>query len=200
MNEIKAANTTFDIHELIKVRYSPYVFDPKRNVSKDDLAALFEAVSWAPNSFNEQPWRFVVASREDGEAFETLLSCLVEGNQGWARHASVLVLGAIKTNFTHNNKPNGVALHDLGAAAATLTFEATNRGIVAHQMAGILPDRARRLYAVPEGFEIATAIAIGYEGDLGDAEEVFKNRDSKPRKRKSLNEFVFSGGWEKPAF
>lgn len=199
MNEVKRARTKYDIHQHIKDRYSPYVFDPTRSVSKDDLCALFEAASWAANSFNEQPWRYIVATREDEEAFDTLLSCLSEGNQEWARYASVLALGTFKTNFTHSGKFNRVALHDLGGAAANLTFEATKRGLVVHQMAGIIPDRAREVYSVPDGFEIATAIAIGYEGTLADAPELLRDRDSKPRTRKPLDEFVSAGTWENPA-
>jgi nitroreductase len=163
-------------------------------VSDGDLKALFEAASWAANSFNEQPWRYVVATKDDREEYERLLSCLNEGNQGWARHAPVLALGVYKTTFTHNGKPNRVAFHDLGAASANLTVEATARGLVVHQMAGILPDRARDLYGVPEEFEVATALAIGYAGDLEEADEKLAQRDRKPRVRKDLGEFVFSQG------
>lgn len=200
MNDIKFADTQYDIHELIRERYSPYVFDGDRTIPLTDLTAIFEAASWAANSYNEQPWRYIIAARDDEEAFGLLWSCLTEGNQGWAKDASVLALGIYKTHFSHNDKPNRVALHDLGAAAANLTLEATRRGLVVHQMAGILPDRAREVYDIPAGFEIATAIAIGYNGALADADERFRDRDSKPRTRKPLEKFVFSGSWESPAF
>jgi nitroreductase len=199
MNEVKTANSKRDIHKLIRRRYSPYVFDFEREVPREDIAALFEAASWAANSYNEQPWRYIVATRDDREAFETMLSCLNEGNRGWAKHAPVLALGVYKTTFSHNDKPNGVALHDLGAASAGLTLEATARGLLVHQMAGIVPEKARDVYNVPEGFEVATGIAIGYPGDLDDADEKMRERDSKPRSRKPLNQFVFAGTWEKPA-
>jgi nitroreductase len=39
------------------------------------------AARWAPSSYNEQPWHYVVATRDDRAQFERLLSCLVEGNQ-----------------------------------------------------------------------------------------------------------------------
>lgn len=199
MTHIKMAETKYGIHELFRRRYSPYVFDPDRAVSSDDLKALFEAASWAANSYNEQPWRFIIATRDDTEAFDTLHSCLTEGNQKWAKHAPVIGLGVYKTHFTHNDKPNRVAMHDLGAAAAGLTFEATARGLVVHQMAGIVPEKAREVYNVPEGYEVATGIAIGYAGDLERADEKLRGRDSKPRSRKPLDEFVFAGTWETPA-
>lgn len=196
MNEIKNATTDYPVHEFITNRYSPYVYED-RAVSPDDLKALFEAARWSASSFNEQPWRYIVVTRENAVEYDRLLSCLMEGNQEWARRAPVLALGVIKTSFTRNDKPNRVALHDLGAASASLTLEATSRGIAVHQMGGILPDKAREVYAVPEGYEVVTGIAIGYAGAPDDSN--LGQRDSTPRKRRPLAEFVFTGRWEEPA-
>jgi nitroreductase len=55
-------------------------------------------------------------------------------------------------------------------------------------MGGILPDKARENFAVPEEYEVVTALAIGYagepEGELG-------QRDQERRPRRSVEEFVF---------
>lgn len=139
----KQATPDHSIHELLAKRWSPYAF-ANRPVSHDDLRSLFEAARWAASSYNEQPWRFVVAMKEDSEDFERLLSCLVEGNQAWAKSAPVLVIGCTSLNFERNNQPNTAAVHDLGLASANLTFEAMARGLFVHQMIGILPDRVRK--------------------------------------------------------
>src|SRR5438128_2500549 len=97
----KQAAPDHPIHELIVRRWSPYAF-ADRPVSADDLRALFEAVRWAPSSYNEQPWGYFVATKDDPEAFERLLSCLVEGNQVWAKAAPVLALGCTRLNFVLN--------------------------------------------------------------------------------------------------
>jgi len=188
------AVTDYPVHELIANRWSPYSF-ANRSVSDDDLRSLFEAARWAASSFNEQPWAYIVAKREDAAEFGRLLSCLVEVNQAWAKAASVLALGISRLNFTRDNKPNRAALHDLGLAAANLVMEATARGLVVHQMAGILPDKARELYSVPEGYEAMTGIAIGYAGDPNDLPEGLRARDGARRPRKALQEFVFGGQW-----
>ena len=78
--------------ELIATRWSPYAF-ADRPVPHADLLSLFEAARWAASSYNEQPWSYVVAMRENPQEFAQLLSCLVEGNQAWAKHAPVLALG-----------------------------------------------------------------------------------------------------------
>lgn len=175
-------------------RWSPYVF-AERPVSAADIVSLFEAARWAASSYNEQPWRYIVASKEQAEEFPRVLSCLVEANQGWARHAPVLGIAVITLNFVRNNKPNKAAFHDLGAASASLTFEATARGLTVHQMIGIIPERARELFSIPEGAEAMTGLAIGYPGDPQQAEEKYRLRDELPRTRKKLNEIVFSGTW-----
>lgn len=56
----------------------------------------------------------------------------------------------------------GFLEHDLGAASTYLSLEATARGLVAHQMAGILPDRAREVYQIPDGFRPLTALYLQF--------------------------------------
>jgi nitroreductase len=63
MSHPKIANTDHDILDVIRNRWSPRAFDPSRDVPAADLRRLFEAARWAPSSMNEQPWRFLVASR-----------------------------------------------------------------------------------------------------------------------------------------
>ena len=82
MNTLKQAKPDHPVHELIANRWSPYGF-ADRPVSPEDLRSLFEAARWAPSSYNEQPWRYLVATKANPEQFARLLSCLVEANQAW---------------------------------------------------------------------------------------------------------------------
>jgi nitroreductase len=191
--ELKRAASERPVHELIASRFSPYQW-LEQDVDPADLAALFEAARWAPSAYNEQPARYIVATRADGAEFDRLLSCLVEGNRAWARHVPVLGLGVIATQFARNGTDNPVAQHDLGLASANLTLEATARGLSVHQMSGILPDAARETYAIPEGFVATTGIAIGYANPASDNE-----RDQAPRSRRALAETVFTSAWNTPA-
>jgi len=193
---VKLASNDHPIHELITKRWSPYAFD-SRSVAKADLLSLFEAARWAASSFNEQPWHYIVATKEEPAEFERLLSCLVEGNQAWAKAAPVLALGVASLNFKLNGKPNKAAIHDLGQASCSLTFEATTRGLSVHQMIGILPDRARTLYGIPDGYEAVTGLAIGYGGDAHQLPDKLRDRDLAPRTRKPLKDFLFGGNWGK---
>jgi hypothetical protein len=66
-------------------------------------------------------------------------------------------------------------------------------------MLGILPDKAREIFDIPEGFEAWTAIALGYRGDPAILPESLRAREGLPRQRKPLRQFVFSGAWGSPA-
>lgn len=198
MQHPKHATPDYPIHELLTTRWSPYVFDD-RPIAEAELRSLFEAARWSASSYNEQPWHFMVATTRNPNAFARMLSCLVEPNQAWAQQVPVLVLGIVSTDFRQNGQPNPVAVHDLGLAAATLTLEATARGISVHQMSGILPDEAKQIYEIPDGYRAVTALAIGYAGDASKAPEQLGDRDRNPRARRPQAEFVFADSWGKPA-
>lgn len=190
----KIAVTDYPVDELISKRWSPYGFD-ERGIAESDLCSLFEAARWAASCFNEQPWRYVVARREDTEEFSRLLSCLVEGNQTWARSAGALALGVVSLNFSRNGRPNRHAVHDLGLASAQLSMEATARGLSIHQMAGILPEKAREVYGIPDGYEAKTALAIGYRSTSKELDPKFVERDATARNRNPLSDFLFESSW-----
>jgi nitroreductase len=190
----KRASTDYPIQEILAQRWSPYAFQD-RPVPDTDLRSLFEAARWAASSFNEQPWTYLVATQANPAQFHQLLSCLVEFNQTWAKAAPVLALGVVSLRFAHNGQVNRAAVHDLGLAAGNLLVEATSRGLWVHQMLGILPDKARQIFEIPDGYEAWTGLAIGYWGDSATLPDALQKRDLMPRQRKPLHQFVFSGKW-----
>ena len=194
----KTPDTQYPIHALLQKRWSPRAFSGK-TVSTEALGSLFEAARWAASCYNEQPWRYIVARKEDTEEYDRLMSCLVEGNQAWAMQAPVLMLAVTKKTFTFNDKPNAHARHDLGLATAGMMLQAAALDLYMHAMGGILPERAAELYRVPDDFQVATGIALGYLGDPDSLAEPMKTTELEARVRKPLEEIVFASSWEKPA-
>ncbi len=190
----KPAASERPVHDLIRRRWSPRAFG-ERAVSPGTLGSLFEAARWAASSYNEQPWRFIVATKDDTAGFAKMLSCLVPANQAWAKGAAVLALNVMKKAFTHNGTHNRVALYDCGAAAAQLTLEATNLGLFVHQMGGIDQEKCREAYGIPDGFTAETGIAIGYPGDPATLPAEMQKSETAPRTRKALKEIVFGGSF-----
>lgn len=190
----KTAETSAPIHDVISQRWSPRAFD-SRPVEPDKLRSLFEAARWAASSYNAQPWFFIVATKNDSEDFRKILDCFIEFNQSWAKNAPVLALSVARLKFEHNGEPNRHAFHDVGQAAATLALQATHLGLQVHQMAGILPDKARQIFSIPEGYEAVAGFAIGYPGDHNVLPDQLRQRELEPRSRKPLASFVFTGKW-----
>ena len=196
MSHPKYGRADHGVNPLITQRWSPYAYSDKP-VAKDDLLALFEAARWAPSSYNEQPWVFFVATKDQPDEYARLLSCLVEGNQGWARQTPVLVLSCFHTTFARNGKPNPGAAYDLGLAAGNICLEATARGLQVHQMGGIVPDRAREVFQIPGTVQPCTDMAIGYAADAAGLPYQVQVQETKPRERKPLGLIVCSGEFGK---
>ncbi len=194
----KPTDNQYPINELLKQRWSPLAFAEKM-VSSDVLLSLLEAARWSPSCFNEQPWSFIIATKENPTEYERLFSCIVEGNQPWAGLAPILMLSVAKLSFDKNNKPNRHAFHDVGLAVASLTFQATEMGLRVHQMGGFDVDKARELYKISAEYEPVAAIAIGYPGKPDILPESLQPRELSPRSRKPMSSFVFTGEWGQTA-
>jgi nitroreductase len=182
------------IHPLIADRRSALAF-ASTSVEPETLASLMEAARWAPSCMNEQPWSFIVATKENKSDFDRLLGCLVEFNVQWAQNAPVLLLSVAKSTFESTGELNRHALHDVGQAIANLTFQATVLGLMVHQMAGFDVEKARREFSIPQDYEPVAAAAIGYPGYSAELPEKLRKKDASPRTRKPLTDFVFQGGW-----
>jgi len=190
----KSANNVHPIHPILHERWSPRAFSDKP-VPSSTLHSLLEAARWSASCYNEQPWAFIVATREQSELYDKVLSSLVEFNRGWAKTAPVLMLAFAHDAFDRNQKPNAHAQYDLGACMAQLTAEATSHGLYVHQMAGIESDHIRSAFAIPDDWRPMTGVAIGYLGDPAQLSDDLQKREMEERTRKPLGSFVFGTQW-----
>ena len=197
VDHLKQAPAVGGVLPVILHRWSPRSF-ADRDVSTVDLKKLFEAARWAPSSYNEQPWRFLVGTR-NSITYKKIFDALMPFNQGWAGKAPVLILGAAKTKFTHNEGPNGFAFYDLGAASAYLVLQAVEIGLSTHQMAGYDQAAARASLGIPENFTLGAVIALGYQGEPAALiNQQLRAQEIAPRERKPLSDFALSA-WGEPA-
>ena len=161
----------------------------------EKLAQLFEAARWSASCFNDQPWTFIIATKDDTVNYQKLLDCLVPANVVWAQVAPVLGLVVAQKNFKHNGKPNAWGEYDSGQAAATLVLQATALNLVVHQMGGFDADKAIATFNIPETAKPIAAIAIGYAGETSNLPPDLQERETAPRARQPLSSFVFTGEW-----
>jgi nitroreductase len=160
-------------------RWSPRAFT-RDAIPEATLLTILEAARWAPSSYNSQPWRFAYA-RRDTEHWERFVGFLNEFNQGWARHASAIVIVLSKSTFTPpgaaSEVPAPTHSFDAGAAWGYLALQASLAGWNAHGLAGIERDRIRRELAIPDGYSIEVGIAIGRPGDRASLPEALQARE-----------------------
>lgn len=188
----KAAKTDHEIHDLLQKRWSPRAFDG-RALDEPTLRRLIEAARWAPSCYNEQPWRLLIARRDDPAEFERMLGCLDDKNRSWAKEAGALMISVARTTFTRNDQPNRHAYHDVGLAVAQLTLQATALGLGVHQMAGFSPEEARHRYEIPAEYDPVAALAVGYAGDPDALPPALREKERAPRERRSQQEIAFAG-------
>lgn len=187
------ADNHYELLDQIRNRWSPRTFS-KEYISHDELYSLFEAARWSPSSNNLQPWRFIYA-RKDKLVWDEMFECLSDFNQSWVKNAPILLFTIIKNN-TPTGEANYHALHDLGLSVGIMSIQAQSMDIAIHQMAGVDWEKAEKLFKIPDGYHIVSAIAIGkYGGDLHDLSDELQEMEVRPRERKSLASIVSEGEW-----
>jgi len=190
----KVAQTAAPVIDAVSRRWSPRAF-AQTPVKAADIKSMLEAARWAASAYNEQPWRYIVATRDNEAEFNKLLGVLVEANQAWAKNAQVLMLSLAKKTYTLNGKPNRHAWHDVGMADAQLSLQASALGLATHWMAGFDGAKAVETYGIPDDFEPVAALAIGYEGDPESLPEGYQKAEMAPRERKNHAELFFTGSF-----
>ena len=195
----KPAITQVPTADLIAKRWSPRAFDASKAVSHEQIIALLEAARWAPSSYNDQPWRFVVCDKTSNpKAWQAAFDCLAPSNQTWVKDAPLLLLGCANTILDVNQQANRFAQYDTGAAAENLVLQASHLGLVAHQMGGFNSDLAREKFAIPAQYTPMSMLCVGYVGAANNLPDDLKARELAERKRKPLGELFFEGNWGKP--
>ena len=195
----KPAATQVTINETIANRWSGRAFDATKAVTKEQILSLCEAARWAPSCFGDEPWRFMVWDKNsDADAWQKAFDCLAPSNQTWVKNAPVLLLVCADTLFGHNQTPNRWAQYDTGAAAENLCLQASDLGLMAHQMGGFNGDAARDAFDIPTQFTLMAMVAVGYQGNADELSADLKARELAERKRKPLGELFFSKKWGHP--
>ncbi|MCY1010568.1 nitroreductase family protein [Nannocystis pusilla] len=154
-----------DVHPMFLDRWSPRAFRPEP-LTDAQLASLFEAMRWAPSSYNEQPWMVVYGHGPGTEDHKRVLGCLVSFNQSWAHNAPLVMILFGRRRFAASGKANRHAGFDCGSAWMSLALQARVLGLYAHAMAGFDEAKTYTDLGVPEpDFEAMAAIAVGAPGD-----------------------------------
>ena len=190
---IKKAQTSVEINPIIANRWSPRSFDKDKHLTQEQISQLLEAARWAPSSMNEQPWRFLVANRNDNPIeFQKIFDCLSEGNQIWCKNVNTLILVTAYQKYS-NGDFNASAQFDTGLAAENLILQAVSIGLAAHPMGGFDKSKLKEILHLSDDYTLLAIIAVGYQAEaekLDDAALI--RREKAPRQRKEIKELLLN--------
>lgn len=194
-----AREAAHPVDPLFVDRWSPRSFTGGP-VPDSVLLSAFEAARWAPSASNVQPWRFLLARHGDAH-WEDFVGLLMPRNALWARHASALVVilselrlercGEIVDNVSHS--------FDAGAAWTNFAHQALLLGWHTHGIGGFDRKAASERLAIPEDFAVEAMVALGRVGGLDTLHPDFHAAET-PNGRRPLDETVFAGRLDQPAF
>ena len=190
MNIPNNRKADYNIDPIFTRRWSPRGFDPEP-IPENVLMSIFEAARWSMSCFNEQPWRFFIAT--DNDNLEMYRAILSETNRIWTANAPVLGFIAGARRFAKTDKPNHWAEFDCGAAWMAFTIQARMMGLYTHGMAGF--DREKvydTLNVSKDDYSVIAAFAIGKYGNPEKLPEKLK-KDEYPNERRPLSETIIRG-------
>ena len=182
------------INPIFLERWSPRAMSGE-TISEAELLTFFEAARWAPSSYNSQPWRFLYA-RRDTPMWAIYFGLLADGNKGWAKDASALVLLLSKITMTIPGKDVPIQSYshslDAGAAWGYLALQAQMSGWSAHAMVGYDLPRAVAELGIPADYRVECMIAVGRRGDPATLSEAARAREA-PNGRTAIATLVREG-------
>tara|TARA_B110000438_G_scaffold278367_1_gene301854 strand:- start:1463 stop:2059 length:597 start_codon:yes stop_codon:yes gene_type:complete len=185
----KSAKTDNKIIDLIANRWSPRAFADKA-ISNDVLKSIFEAARWAASCNNSQPWRLIIAEKQDPEEYNKALSCFNEKNQRWVKTAPVIGF-VCAYQLMGEDRKSRTYFYDTGMAMAQFSLQALDHNIYIHQAGGILLDDIRSSYEIPQDVDVVCGFGLGYQGEADILPDELAEREIQPRERMPISEFVF---------
>lgn len=152
-----------DMHvtETIEGRRAYRSLDPVE-ISDELVRDLGRCASLAPSCFNYQPWRFVFVYGT--EKLDEMREILAKGNE-WARAASMIITVHGRLEDDCDIKGREYYLFDTGLATAFLILRATERGLVAHPIAGYDEAAVKSILDIPADARVITLVIVGSHAD-----------------------------------
>jgi len=175
-----------DVIEVIHGRRSIRKYQD-REIPEEHLAAILEAIRWAPSWTNSQCWEVIVI--KDKAIKKKIQGVLPPSSANPSSNAIVeapvvlAICGKLgKSGYYKGEVATKLGdwfLFDLGIATQTLclTAHSLNLGTV---IVGLFDqEKVKEILRVPEGFELVALVPLGYPA-----------QEAKARPRKEISEFV----------
>jgi nitroreductase len=165
----------------------------EKKIPDEIVRRLMTAATLAPSCFNNQSWRFLVAT--DDAALENIRAALPSANY-WVKTAPLVVLVATKPEFgCRLNDRRDYALFDCGLATENLLLQSFKEGLYAHPIAGFDPLKIKAAFHIPDDYIVITLVAVGYPGDDALLNGKHREMENGPRTRKPESAVICYNTW-----
>lgn len=173
-----------DFLEIANNRQSCRSYEEGREVEREKLDAILEAVRLAPSACNGQPYRLTVCTGE--KAKEVAKATMGMGMNKFASQAPVLIVISeepyVKSAALGAKlKKNDYRSIDIGIAAAYLTAEAAAQGLATCILGWLDDEKLREICGLQ--YPARLVVTLGY----AKADDKLR-----PKKRKDLSELVMT--------
>ena len=157
-----------DFLEIANQRQSCRSYEAGREVEKEKLEAILEAVRLAPSACNGQPYKITVCTGENAKAVAS--ACMGMGMNKFAADASVLLVISempyVKSAALGAKvKGNDYRSIDIGIAAAYLTAEATAQGLSTCILGWLDDGKIREICQLSHPVRLVITLGYAKEGD-----------------------------------
>ena len=179
------------VHE-INIRRAYRAFSDKK-IPGEVIKRIMTAATFAPSCFNNQSWRFLVAT--DDDALNKVFGAVSEGNY-WFKKAQAAVVVATKLEFgCRSSDRRDYAFFDCGLAVENLMLQGFKEGLYAHAIAGYDPGRIKEAFQISDEYIIITLVALGYPGEDAALSEKHKKLEHSERVRRPESEAICYNAW-----
>ena len=167
---------------IAQARQSCRSYDPARQVEREKLDAILNAVQLAPSACNGQPYLLTVCHGETAKAVAA--ATMGMGMNKFAAQAPVVIVLSeqpyVRTAALGAKvKGNDYRSIDIGIAAAYLTAEATAQGLSTCILGWLDDEKIRKLCALEHPVRLVITLGYAKEGD-----------PLRAKKRKPISELV----------
>ncbi len=172
-----------DVKEAIEKRRAYRSFEPVE-ITDEMLKELGTAAQLMCSCNNNQPWRFVFVRSK--EMLFKMREAFNKGN-AWAFEDSLIIAVFGKKEKDCNIQEREYYLFDIGLASAAIILRATEMGLVAHPIAGYLPEKAKEILGIPAENMLITLINVAKKSDKINpvmSEKQIAQENERPLRRK----------------
>jgi len=155
--------------ELCEKRQSCRSYDSSRAVEREKLLKILEAGRLTPSACNTQPWSFVVVENPEVAA-KVSEACQQIGANAFTSDTRAFIV-VLEERVTLMPKIRSLvdsqyfAKHDLGAAVASMCYQATELGLGTCILGLFDREKLSKDLDIPYHYRFDTVIAVGYPKD-----------------------------------